>query len=98
MESTLAHLQDVSVRSLVLATLAAAVLWLMGRCSAAARHAIWSIVLAGMLVQFAAAPLLPPIPLRILAETSPRSPAGASSWRGIAFAIYAAVALLLLIR
>src|SRR5438477_483362 len=93
------HLQDVSLRSLLLATLAAAVLWpAWGRRSAAAMHAVWSTVLAGMLVLLAAGPLLPAIRLRILADTSAQAAAPAPEWREVAFLLYAAVALVLLMR
>ena len=70
----LAHLQDVSLRSLVLASLSAVMLWpAWGRRSAAASHAVWAIVLAGMLLLFATGPILPAIPLRILADGGARN-------------------------
>src|SRR4051794_13415922 len=95
----LAHLQDVSLRSLVLATLAAAVLWpVWGRRSAAARHTVWSIALAGMLLLFVTAPWLPAIPLHILGEASAQVLDATTAWREIAVAIYAVVAFILLVR
>jgi beta-lactamase regulating signal transducer with metallopeptidase domain len=63
----LAHLVDVSIRSLVLALPAAIVLWIAGRNrTAALRHAIWTAVLCGMLALFAFGRALPTFPVRIL--------------------------------
>jgi len=93
------HLQDVSLRSLLLATLAAAILWsLRRRPNAAASHAVWSTVLAGMLLLFAAGPLLPVIRLHILADPSPSAGAALSPWREAAFVVYTAVASAMLFR
>jgi hypothetical protein len=89
----LAHLQDVSARSLLLATLAAALWPVWGRRSAAAGHAVWSAVLAGMLLLFAAGPIVPAMPLRVLADgpSPPLLPA-------FALVIYAALAVAMLLR
>lgn len=63
----LAHLADVSIRSLVLAALAGIVVWvLQSRRTAALEHAIWTAVVCGMLALFAFGTALPRIPLRIL--------------------------------
>src|ERR1700748_1594078 len=63
----LAHLADVSLRSLLLALLAAiALLILRGRRTAALQHAVWTAVLCGMLALFAFGQSLPRLPLRIL--------------------------------
>src|SRR5215472_1423981 len=97
--TVLAHLQDVSLRSLLLATMAAAALrTVRGKRNAAASHAVWSAVLAGMLLLFVAGPVLPAIRLPILADASPQSATPAPAWREIAFIVYAAVTLILLIR
>lgn len=94
------HLQDVSIRSLLLASFAAGALWLArGRRSAAAGHAVWSLVLAGMLLLLLAGPVLPPIPLHILqADAAAALPASLPSRYPLAFVIYAAVAAALLLR
>src|SRR5665213_1617022 len=62
----LAHLADVSIRSLLLALPAAIVLWLMRRRrTAALQHAVWTAVVCGMLALFAFGQVLPRLPLRI---------------------------------
>lgn len=95
----LAHMEDVSLRALLPAFLAAVVLWTARhRRSAAASHAVWSVVLAGMLLLFAVGPILPSLPLRILAETSLRAELLPPAWRDMAFAAYAAVALVFVVR
>jgi bla regulator protein blaR1 len=63
----LAHLADVSIRSLLLALIAAIVLWMLrSRRTAALQHAIWAAVVCGMLALFALGAALPRLPLRIL--------------------------------
>ena len=63
----LAHLADVSIRSLVLALLAVLALLLMrGRRTAALQHALWASVMCGMLALFTFGQVLPRLPLRIL--------------------------------
>jgi beta-lactamase regulating signal transducer with metallopeptidase domain len=55
---------DVSLRSLAVAALAALCL---GRVkSASLKHAVWSMVTAGMLLQMLLGPMLPPLPLPVL--------------------------------
>jgi uncharacterized protein (TIGR03435 family) len=63
----LAHLTDVSIRSLVLALIAVLVL-LVPRCrrTAALQHAVWTAVVCGMLALFAFGTALPRLPLRAL--------------------------------
>ncbi len=63
----LVHLGDVSIRSLLLALIAAIVLW-MPRSSrtAALQHAVWAAVVCGMLALFAFGEALPRLPLRVL--------------------------------
>ena len=61
----LSFLASVSVRSLVLAMLAAAVMAVFRVRAAAVRHAVWTMVTMGMLLLAAFAPLMPPIPLRV---------------------------------
>ncbi len=68
---------DSSIRVLAPAAFAVALLWsLRRRSSAPLEHAVWSVVLAGMLLTPFLSPLLPPVPLRILPPESP-APAAA---------------------
>jgi TonB family protein len=46
--------------------------------AAAARHAVWTVVMAGMLLYLALATALPPIPVRLLPAASPAGPLGTS--------------------
>jgi uncharacterized protein (TIGR03435 family) len=63
----LAHLADVSIRSLLLALPAAVVLWVLrSRRTAALQHAVWAAVVCGMLALFLFGQALPRLPLRIL--------------------------------
>jgi len=63
----LAHLADVSIRSLLLAFPAAMVLWVLrSRRTAALQHAVWTAVVCGMLALFTFGQALPRLPLRIL--------------------------------
>ncbi len=74
----LAHLADVAVRSLLLAALAAVVLWMLRRTrTAALQHAIWTSVVCGMLALFAFGQALPRLPLRLLERlaVAPAAPA-----------------------
>ncbi len=57
-------LLDVSVRSTVLAALAAVCLWRVK--SAALKHAVWTIVAAGMLLQVLLSAVVPALPLPVL--------------------------------
>lgn len=66
----LEHLADVSVQALVPMAIAAAVLW--RKRSAAMQHAVWSIVVLGMLGLFIFGPALPKMP--IVVETRPAVP------------------------
>jgi TonB family protein len=61
----LGHLADASVRVLGLALVAVAVLAIPRMRHAAARHAVWSAVLAGMLALPVLAPLLPPLAVKM---------------------------------
>lgn len=80
----LAHLADVSLRSLALLIPAALVLRLTRRTrSAALQHAVWTAVVCGMLALFAFGQILPRLPLRVIktrtvlttVTTSPAMPA-----------------------
>ena len=63
----LAHLADVSIRSIFLALVAAlALLVVRGRRTAALQHAIWAAVMCGMLALFAFGQALPRLPLHVL--------------------------------
>jgi uncharacterized protein (TIGR03435 family) len=63
----LAHLTDVSIRSLLLALMAAALEWMLrSKRTAALQHAIWASVVCGMLALFAFGQALPRLPLRVL--------------------------------
>jgi len=61
-----AFLANLAARSLALAAAAAAAIWLLRLKSAAAQHAVWTTVTAGMLLVGAAGAMLPSIPLRVL--------------------------------
>jgi uncharacterized protein (TIGR03435 family) len=68
----LAHLVDIAIRSLVLASIAACILWILRtRRTAALQHAIWTAVICGMLSLFLLGSALPKLPLRILADAPP---------------------------
>ncbi len=63
----LAHLADVSIRSILLAAVAALTLLMVrGRRTAALQHAVWVAVLCGMLALFALGQTLPRLPLHVL--------------------------------
>ena len=63
----LAHLADVSIRSILLAALAAlALLMVRGKRTAALQHAVWTAVMCGMLALFAFGEALPRLPLHVL--------------------------------
>lgn len=61
----LTHLLDASIRSLALAMVAAVALGIARKRSAAFAHSIWTAVLLGMLLVFAAGPVLTPLPVRV---------------------------------
>ncbi len=69
----LSFLASLTVRSLVLFAAAGAALFVCRVKSAAARHAVWTVVAGGMLALAALGPMLPELPLRILraVETTP---------------------------
>jgi len=64
--NAIAYLGVVAVRSLGLAALAAAALFVFRLQAAAVRHAVWTVVVAGMLALAAIAPLTPAVPIRVL--------------------------------
>jgi TonB family protein len=68
--SVLSYLVEVTARSLCLAVLALAAIAILRVRTAAARHAAGTVVVAGMLLLAAFAPLAPPIPLRVLPTAS----------------------------
>jgi uncharacterized protein (TIGR03435 family) len=62
----LGHLSDVSLRSMAVALVAAIGLWAIGRRrSAALEHAVWTVVVCGMLAMLAGGWAVPRIPLRV---------------------------------
>jgi beta-lactamase regulating signal transducer with metallopeptidase domain len=68
----LAHLADASLRSFLLALLAALILWfLRSHRTAALQHAVWAAVVCGMLAFLAFGQTLPRLPLRILNSPAP---------------------------
>src|ERR1700722_618419 len=69
------YLETLAVRSLALAAIALAAIYLLRVKSAAAQHAVWTAVVAGMLLLPAFGPVFPAIPLRILPPPAPVSPA-----------------------
>jgi TonB family protein len=62
-------LASVSVRAAIVAGAAGIVLRVARVRTEAARHAVWSVVAAGMLLSLTTAPLLPPIRLRVLSAS-----------------------------
>lgn len=68
----LAHLMDVSLRSMVIAAIAAAVLW--RQKGAALRHAVWAAVVCGMLALFLFGRALPRLPVLELPGKAERAP------------------------
>src|SRR5271167_3223776 len=71
--AVLGHLADASVRVLGLALVAVVVLAIPRMRHAAARHAVWTAVLAGMLSLPVLAPLLPPLAMKIFARPASAS-------------------------
>jgi len=69
----LAHLADASIRVLGLALVAVVVLAIPRMRHAAARHAVWLAVLAGMLTLPVLAPLLPPLAVKMFARPASAS-------------------------
>lgn len=79
----LSNLADASLRSLCLAVLTLAALWVGRVRSVSVRHAVWTVAVGAMLLLPCLTPFLPAIPLPILpnakAVLSPHAPSGASS-------------------
>jgi uncharacterized protein (TIGR03435 family) len=74
----LLHLADVSIRSFLLALLAGSALWLLrNRRTAALQHAVWTLVMCGMLALFAFGQALPHFTLRVL-DSGPVAPQAAA--------------------
>jgi uncharacterized protein (TIGR03435 family) len=72
----LAHLADVSVRSILLALFASVVVWFLARRSTAAlQHAVWTSVVCGMLALLAFGQVLPRLPLRLPHRATARASA-----------------------
>ena len=65
------YLANVALRSLGLAVAAGIALWLLRVKSAAARHAVWTLVTTAMLLMAAVEPWLPAVPLRVLRAEPP---------------------------
>jgi TonB family protein len=63
---TLAYLANVTARSFCFAAAALGAVWLFHVKTAAARHAVMTVVASGMLLLAALAPALPPLPVRVL--------------------------------
>jgi len=68
------YLAVLSFRSLALACLTWLMLWVCRVKSASAKHAAWTVVTAVMLLQVAASPALPSVPLRVLAPVPDAGP------------------------
>lgn len=66
--SVLSYLAGVTARSLALAAVALAAIGILRIRTAAARHAIWTVVVTGMLLLALCSLLAPPIPLRVLSS------------------------------
>ena len=69
----------ISLRSLALAATAGATLLIFRVRSAAARHAVWTLITAGMLAIAIASATLPDVPVRVLKPVSAFSPRPAST-------------------
>jgi TonB family protein len=70
----LSYLASAAARSLALFGVAGAVLAVGRVKSAAAKHAVWTVVAAGMLILAALGPLLPALPLRVLRPVAGPAP------------------------
>ena len=67
----LLHLADVSLRSILMAVPVAIVLWLLRRrVPAAWQHAVWSMVVCGMLILLVFGRALPRLPVRVLGASA----------------------------
>ncbi len=66
MESLVAILASISVRALLLAGIGALTLWVLRVKISAIKHAVWSVVVAGMMLGGMLTTLLPPVPIRVL--------------------------------
>jgi Ca-activated chloride channel family protein len=73
--SLVAYLMDISIRSLALAAIATSALGMRNARSAAAQHAVWAMVVCGMLSLLALEPVLPRLPLRVLGASRGQSAA-----------------------
>jgi hypothetical protein len=62
----LGHLASIAVRSLGLLAIALTAIGIVRLTSSAARHAVWTLVVAGMLLLAVLEPVLPSLPLRVL--------------------------------
>jgi TonB family protein len=67
----LSYLASVTVRSLGMMVLALAGIGVLRVKTAAARHAVWTVVVAGMLLLALLSPSMPPLPLRVLQAAAP---------------------------
>lgn len=103
------HLIQITERSTILAAFAAVALWRVK--SASFKHAVWTLIAAGMLLQTILGPLLPSLPLPVLhpVEIAVSSPASSISisisqatrppvWPLIAMAAYFAGVLFFLLQ
>lgn len=79
MLSDLPVLADAAIRGLVLLGTAATLMLVLHRASAATRHLVWTVALAGVLVVPALRPVLPHLELPVPAAEVLRSPAPAST-------------------
>ena len=70
--TALSYLAGVTVRSLGLVLVALVAIGVLRVSAAAARHAVWTVTLAGMLLLAALAPVMPPLPLRVLSAPADR--------------------------
>ncbi|HKW97356.1 MAG TPA: TonB family protein [Bryobacteraceae bacterium] len=78
----LAQLADVSIRSLIIASLALVAILITRQPSAAARHAVWTAILAAMLALPFLSLLLPPVRMKIPAALERPRAAVETSLRG----------------
>src|ERR1041385_1533446 len=66
----LSYLGGISLRAIGIASLAGLALWTFRVRSASHKHAVWTVVVMGMLIQAVAAFTLPSLPLRVLRPAS----------------------------
>src|ERR1700733_3830927 len=83
-------LLNISIRCLILAAVAAAELFVFRVKAAPARHAAWTLVTAGMLLQAALVPTLPAVRLKVLRPVTLTEPAASVDQGSSGLVVYSA--------